>query len=1279
MSIISRFLSRRATCWVAPFSILASVASAADFTTSFEADEPVRPFENKTEMTTSAEPMQRNVVGKLANALMDSVVEITASAENGPAESAARAADDDIGTKWLTFSSEGWLQYKLKQNATAVTYSLTSADDHAERDPRDWRLLGSDDGTTWQVLDAQTGQNWAKTERGVTKRYSLASPRDFSHYRLDISANHAEGIVQLSGWALIPAAAPGEKASSMTTVGDSGPKSGYNIKPKVGFTGMRSLQFGGQHTADGPGFATNRLFDVSIPVGKQTRLSYDIFPELTGNDLQYPSTYTAVTLSFSDGTQLADLKPLDFYEMSATARGQGAGKILYPNQWNRVRVDVGSVAVGKTISAIQLAYDNDGAKATTVFKGWLDNITIEANPKKIDGSSLTNYVDTRRGTNSSAYFSRGSNEAITAWPNGFNFIVPVTDATVSSREYSYQSDNDDQNRTRLEGLATCHQPSPWMGDRNQISVMPVAGNVAPSGNPHQRALTFSHDREIAQPDYYSVTTDSGIQAEMTPTNRGFLMRFTFVGEAGSVVLDSPTGDGAVNIDSATGNVTGWVDYGAGFRVGQSRMFLSGKFDQVPTATGLAAGGRGLTKFATFRTVEEKSVTLRLATSLISLEQAARNFDQEVSSQSFAEIREKARAEWNKRLGVIRVEGGVESQLINLYGCLYRLNIYPNTHFENVGTLEKPEYKYASPVSPKVGRSTATTTNATLVSGKMYVNNGFWDTYRTAWPAYALLYPDIAAELIDGFTDQYRAGGWIARWSSPGYANIMTGTSSDVAFADAYLRGVKLPAPLETFAAAIKNASTPSTSQDTGRKGLTTSLFLGYSPATLGESVSWAAEGFVNDFGIGNMATALAADPATPDALRADLRDQGDYYRARSQNYVHLFDPAIGFFQARNADGSFALKPSQFDPTKWFGPYTETNGWNFSFHAPHDPQGLVNLYGGKAKLEAKLDAFFTTPETSPGPIHEEVEARDGRYGQWGVSNQVSHHIPFIYNAVGAPAKCQKLTREVLQRSFTGSEIGQGYSGDEDNGEMSAWFIFNALGLYPVQTGSNQLVVGSPLFPKATVALGNGKTLTINAPGNNANSVYVQSVAVNGTLQTRTSIDSSIFKTGGSIDYVLGTNPSAWGTGPDDGLPSLTQGNQAPKPLADLITPGKAALSSPAGESLASLIDNSSATEVAFKTATPAIIIAFPDGATKPATFYTLTASAQAADPSAWMLEGSNDGSLWTPIDTRKDQTFTHRRETKPLKIQSPGSFQKFRLTISAGAARIALSEIELLTQ
>ena len=1250
--------------------------SAADFSTSFEESEAVKPLVNAVEETKGGGPFQKNVRGLGASPIMNAIVSVTASAENPPAETAANVADDETASKWLTFHSTGWLQYELSKADAVASYSLTSGNDHPERDPREWTLSGSDDGRKWTAIDHRKDQSWADGERGVAKTFKVPAGGSFLHYRLEIASNHSGDSLQLAGWELCAPERPGSAATPMTTTVGGGPASGYNMKPMVGFTGMRSLKYAGHHTADGRGYAMNRLFNVDIPVGKNTRLSYDIFPELTGNDFQYPSTHVAVNLHFTDGSELSGLKPFDAYGISATALGQGDGKILYPNQWNHVRIDVGAVAEGKTIDAIQLCYDNNGAKAATAFRGWLDDVTIESEPKRIDGSSLTHYVDTRRGTNSSSAFSRGSNEAITAIPNGFNFLVPLTDASAQAREYSYHQANDDRNRTRFEGLGVSHQPSPWMGDRNQFSVMPVPGGNAPAGGHHARAATFSHDRETAQPDYYGVHLDNGVAAEMTPTNRGMLMRFTFPGDRGSVVLDSPTGDGEFSIDPGTGAVTGWIDHGSGFLAGQSRMFVSGTFDQVPASTGLAAGGRNLTKYAVFNTGGEKNVTLRLATSLISLDQAAKNLAMEIGGQSFEEIRDQARSVWNRRLGVIRVEGASEAQLVNLYGCLYRLNVYPNAQFENTGTVENPDFRYASPVSRPEGKSTATNTGAKIVAGKMYVNNGFWDTYRTVWPAYSLLYPDLAAELIDGFTQQYRDGGWIARWSSPGYANIMTGTSSDVAFADAYVRGVKLPDPLGTYDAAVKNASTPSDNQDIGRKSLGTSTFLGYTPASQGESVSWAMEGFINDFGIGNMAAALAEAPETPDERRVDLREQSEYYLDRAKNYVNMFDPSIGFFQARGADGKFVVPADQYNPKTWWGPYTETNGWNFAFHAPFDPQGLANLHGGKTGLEKKLDAFFSTPETSLGPIHEEVEARDGRYGQWGVSNQVSHHIPFIYNAAGAPHKAQKIVREVLQRSFTGSEIGQGYSGDEDNGEMSAWFIFNALGLYPLQTGSGQLVIGSPLFEKAVIDTGNGKSLVINAPGNNASNVYVQSVKLDGKPQAGVSINSKIFRTGGTLDFSLGDKPSKWGTGGNDGPPSLTHGEAIARPMAD-ITGGCAAPVS-SGEEVGALFDNSSATEVRFNSPAPSVTITCGEGEPQPV-FYTLTVSSSPGDPSAWTLEGSNDGTRWDTLDAREGKSFSNRRETRPFKIQKPGIYRKYRFSFKTGAPSMALSEIELLAR
>ncbi|MFB6612034.1 GH92 family glycosyl hydrolase [Agromyces sp. NPDC056379] len=1256
----------------------ANAAEATDFTTSFESAETVKPYADLVEERDGT-AVQQNVEGPSGGSVLPSVTTVTASGENAPGEAAIRAADGDSGTKWLVFSSTAWLRYDLSQSVQLASYTITSGDDAPERDPKNWIVQGSNDGTTWTTIDSRSNQDWTAAERGTKKTFELAGAASYSRYRLEIQANHSGGIIQLADFDLLKAVDPEAGDAPMTSLVGSGPSRGYNMKARVGFTGTHSLRFGGEHSADGEAFATNRLFDVDIPVGADTRLSYLLFPELTANDLQYPSTYSAVDLRFTDGSFLSDLAPRDVYDVAATAEGQGAGKILYPNQWNHVEIDLGPVAAGKTIEGILVSYDNPGGSDATAFQGWLDDISVVAQPARIDDSSLTNFVDTRRGTNSSSAFSRGSNEAITSVPNGFNFLVPVTNALATSREYSYQQDNDAQNRTRFEGLGISHQPSPWMGDRNQFSAMPVAGSGAPSGNPHTRALTFSHDNETAQPDYYGVTTDSGVRAEMTPTNRGMVMRFTFRDSdaAGSVVLDSPTGDGDFTIDAATGQVSGWIDKGSGFLAGQSRMFVSGRFDETPAATGTAAGGRSLTEYARFALGDDKTVTLRLATSLISLDQAGKNFGQEVGDRSFDAVRAEARDLWNDRLDVIEVEGASETELRSLYSNLYRLNVYPNAQFENTGTLEAPVYKYASAVSAETGTDTPTTTAAKIVAGKMYVNNGFWDTYRTTWPAYSLLYPDVAAELIDGFTEQYREGGWIARWSSPGYANIMTGTSSDVSFADAFLRDVDLTDALATYDAAVKNASTPSSNDNVGRKSLRTSTFLGYTPATQGESVSWATEGYINDYGIGNMAAALAEAPETPEARRATLREEAEYYLDRATNYVNMFDPAIGFFQARNADGSFATPADQYNPKAWWGPYTETNGWNFAFHAPQDPNGLANLYGGTDGLEQKLDDFFATPETSLGSIHEEAEARDGRYGQWGVSNQVSHHIPFMYNAAGAPAKAQQIVREALQRSYAGSSIGQGYAGDEDNGEMSAWYILNSLGLYPLQVGSTDLVIGSPLFDKATVHLDGGADLVINAQNNSSENVYVQSLTIDGEPWTSTSIDSNVLTDGATLDFVMGAEPSTWGTNADDAPPSLTTGTEIAQPLVDTTDPVIAAASSSGGENLAALVDNTSSSVVTFATPTPQLTFSYAGAKQRP-TFYTLTTGAAAGDPSAWTLEGSDDGTTWTTVDTRSDVVFANRGQTTPFKVANPGSYRQFRLSVTEGAPTISLSELELLT-
>jgi predicted alpha-1,2-mannosidase len=1249
-----------------------AVADAApapgDFSSSFEAADQ-QPATSTVEVGPGGTPVQGNLTGSiragLPGSLLGQVTAVTASADNPPGEVVANLKDSDSSTKWLAFATTGWATYQLAKPAVAVKYSLTSANDAPTRDPKDFTVQGSDDGTKWTDLDSRTGQSFGG--RFATNTYSFTNTTAYGYYRLSVTANSGDTIIQLADWDISDGSDVPPPATPMVSEVGSGPVRGANDLPSAGFTGTASLRYAGGAQAAGRAYATNKLFDVNIPVGPKTRLSYKIFPELTGEDLQYPSTYAAIDLHFTDGSYLSALSPVDQHGYTLTAAGQGASKVLYADEWNAVQSDIGAVANGKTIDRVLLAYDNPAATAATHFQGWIDDLAVASSPAPIDGASLTNYVDTRRGTNASGSFSRGNNLPISALPNGFNFLTPVTDATSDSWEYVYQRNNNAANLPMLQGLAISHEPSPWMGDRDQMSVMPVPAGGSLTGQPSSRALAFSHNDEIARPDFYSVKLQNGLTAQMSPTDHGGVMQFTFpAGQAtGSLVFQN--GTFTIGTD---GTVTGWVDNGSGLSAGHTRMFFSGTFDRAPTGSAATS--------ATFDLAAGSQVTLSFATSFISVDQAGRNLGLEVTGHSFDQIHAAATAAWTDRLGRVEVKGANDTQLVTLYSNLYRLNLYPNSQSENTGTAAAPHWQYASPVSAPTGTSTATTTGAKLVDGQIYVNNGFWDTYRTVWPAYSLLYPDIAAKIADGFVQQYRDGGWIARWSSPGYADLMTGTSADVALAEAYLNGVKLPDPLAAYDAAVKDATVASGLSAVGRKGIETSLFLGYTPTSTGESVSWALEGFINDYGIGNMGAALANDPATPQARREQLTDESKYFLQRARNYVNLFDSKTKFFEGRDAAGNFA----EGNPLDWGGAYTETDGWNYAFTAQQDGNGLANLYGGKTALEQKLDEFFATPEKADHPggyggtIHEMLEARAVRLGQLGMSNQPSHAIPYMYDYAGAPAKTQAIVREILQRLYVGSEIGQGYLGDEDNGEMSSWYILSSLGLYPLQAGSSNWAIGSPQFTQMTVHRASGD-IVVNAPNNSTKNVYVQSVKVNGSTQRGTSIDSSVLANGGTIDFKMGPAPSSWGTGPNDAPPSLTKGTAVAQPLQDTTGPGLGTATATGGQDASKLFDDSSSTQLTFTSGTPTITWAYRGGKQAP-TFYTVTSGATAGDPADWQLQGSRDGIHWSTVDYRPDEVFQWRNQTKAYRIGLPGQFAQFRLVVAKStSAQPSLAEIELL--
>ncbi|HEY0532066.1 MAG TPA: glycoside hydrolase domain-containing protein, partial [Actinoplanes sp.] len=669
-----------------------AVASAApkpgDFSSSFETADQ-QPATSTAEVDPKGGPVQGNLTGSIRTGLPGSVLgqvsAVTASAENPPGEVAVNLKDDDSSTKWLAFSPTGWVTYRLAQPVAVVKYSLTSANDAAGRDPKDFTIQGSDDGAKWTDLDSRTGQSFGG--RFATNTYTFANTTAYGYYRLNVTANSGDSIIQLADWDISDGTDVLPPATPMVSEVGSGPVRGANDLPGAGFTGTASLRYAGGAQTDGRAYATDKLFDVNIAVGPKTRLSYKIFPELTGEDLQYPSTYAAVDLHFTDGSYLSKRSPVDQHGYALTAAGQGASKVLYADEWNAVQSDLGAVANGKTIDRILLAYDNPGATAATRFQGWIDDLAIAGTPAPIDGSSLTDYVDTRRGSNASGSFSRGNNLPISALPNGFNFLTPVTDATSDSWEYVYQRNNNAANLPMLQGLAISHEPSPWMGDRNQMSIMPVPAGGSLTGQPGSRALAFSHDDEIARPDFYSVKLQNGQTAQMSPTDHGGVMQFGFpAGQTtGSLVLQN--GTFTIGTD---GTVTGWVDNGSGLSAGHTRMFFSGTFDRAPIGTASAS--------ATFDTSASAQVTLRFATSFISVDQAKRNLDLEVTGHSFDQIHAAATAAWKDRLGRVEVKGAGETQLVTLYSNLYRLNLYPNSQSENTGTAAKPHWQYASPVS-----------------------------------------------------------------------------------------------------------------------------------------------------------------------------------------------------------------------------------------------------------------------------------------------------------------------------------------------------------------------------------------------------------------------------------------------------------------------------------------------------------------------------------------------------------------------------------------------------
>lgn len=1080
---------------------------------------------------------------------------------------------------------------------------------------------------------------------------------------------------------------------------DGGPPAAAALTAKAGagFSGLHSLRYEGV----GGGEQSAQAFNVDIAVGKDSELSYKLFPLSAANlpgagavsqtdNLRNASTYVAVDLVFDDGSRLSQRAPPDRYGYRLTARAQGQARLLYPDQWNAVASRIGEVAAGRRVRQILIVHDGEHGLA---YRGYLDDLRIgpAALPAVSDRQAAqhpSDYVDTRRGSNSNGRYSRGNTFPAVAVPHGFNFWTPTTNAG-SNWIYQYQERNGEDNRPRIEAFALSHEPSPWMGDRHALHLMPALGLGAPELDRGKRALSFGHDQEIARPDYYQVRFDNGLVAEMTPTDHAAMLRFTYPDAQARLLFDQRDEHGDIVLDDDGRSLSGWTDHKSKLSAGAGRMFFYARIDRPARERQRVAPDAGRKRVSAWYGYQlddpaDRRITVSIATSLISVEQARRNLDLEIGAgDSFESVRARARAAWDAKLGIVRIDGAPEHERATLYSNLYRLFLYPNSGYENTGTAERPQYRYASAFSPPLAADTPERSGAAIVDGKVYVNNGFWDTYRTTWPAYVLLTPSHAGEMIDGFVQQYRDGGWIARWSSPGYADLMVGTSSDVAFADAWLKGVRNFDVRSFYQSAIRNASSVSTLAGAGRKGIERAIFNGYADSTVDEGLSWSMDGYINDFAIGRLASALSREAGADDPYRDHYDDDAAYYRNRALGYVNLFHPQLGFFVGRHRDGRWRYTAGEFDPTRWGGDYTETNAWNMAFHAPQDGAGLAALYGGRTALANKLDLFFATPGTFEvgsygGVIHEMLEARDVRMGQYGHSNQPSHHIPYMYAAAGQPWRIQEKVRDILDRLYAGGEIGQGYPGDEDNGEMSAWWLFSAAGFYPLRMGSPEYVIGAPRFEHMSIRLENGKELRINAPKVSERNRYVQSLKVNGEPWERLSLPHELLAQGAVLDFRMGPSPSNWASAPQALPESLSLDGERPSPLQDLGRRDNAAVAGLNARQSAALFDNDASTAVRLVAPMPSLSWSFKAPAT--VRLYTLTSSTQRADPRDWALQASNDGVQWVTLDERRDQDFAWRRQTRAFVIAEPAAYARYRLRLvndGAGQGGIELAEVELL--
>ena len=717
--------------------------------------------------------------------------------------------------------------------------------------------------------------------------------------------------------------------------------------------------------------------------------------------------------------------------------------------------------------------------------------------------SPVDYVSTLVGTDSKYELSTGNTYPAIAMPWGMNFWSPQTGKMGSGWMYTYHAD-------KIRGFKQTHQPSPWMNDYGQFSLMPITRK--PIFDEEERASWFSHKTEIASPHYYKVyLADHDITTEITPTERAAMFRFTFPeSDSSFVVTDAFDRGSFVKIIPEKNQIVGFTTRNSGGVPDNFKNYFVIIFDKPFTYfatvkdsviyendtefTGNHAGA-----IIGFKTDFREVVHAKVASSFISEEQAMLNL-KELENSSFDEIKEKGKDRWNEVLGRIKVVDDNIDNLRTFYSNLYRTLLFPR----NLSEIDASGNVYH--YSPY---------NGEVLPGYMFTDTGFWDTFRSLFPFLNLVYPSENVKMQEGLVNAYKESGFLPEWASPGHRNTMIGNNSASVVADAYLKGLR-GYDIETLWEALKHGANnvhPEVAAS-GRTGYEFYNKLGYIPNNVGisQNVARTLEYSYNDWSIYKLGKALGKPS-----------DEIDVYGERAMYYKNLYNPKNKLMAGRAEDGTFS---DTFDPTDWSRDFTEGNSWHYSWASLHDPQGLINLMGDKKTFVNMLDSLFIIPGwkgmRSRSVIHEMREMQVMDMGQYAHGNQPIQHMTYLYNYGGEPWKSQFWVREIMDKLYTAAP--DGYCGDEDNGQTSAWYVFSSLGFYPVCPGSNEYILGSPLFKSVEIELENGEKLIINASNNSKENRYVDEMKLNGKKYNKNYLTHDDLINGANVEYLMSSEPN-----------------------------------------------------------------------------------------------------------------------------------------------------------